>query len=297
MAEPTLWEPWSLPTLDGDDLAPAGANAKSKPPKADSKELTDNESIETVEGWGEEQDQSADAVESVEELSEPEIHLPSAEELEAIRKAVEVEAYAEGFAKGENHGRESGYNQAYQEAQSRIEHHLASLAQLTNALVNPIEQQDQAIEQVLLNSVVTIAQAVIGRELESQPQHIKGLVQQSMAALPSGETACQIFVNPQDLQFIQEQASANSHWDLIADEEISRGGCRISTDVSQLDATIEQRTKIAIDQFLAKQLASGQSDGSDASATESEDLEPLEAKTPPIDSASTDPETDADDPI
>jgi len=257
MAERNIWETWHLPTLDDVNrvLPSAEKEAKDKQKKA-AVELQENESIEEVEEF---------SAESVEEVDAAQVHLPSAEELEQIRKSVELEAYREGFEKGEAHGRESGYNRAYEETKSTIESRLQHLLDISQALQNPIDDQDQAIEEILLKSVVTIAKAVIGRELRNQPEQISAVVKQAVSALPHGDKTTKIFIHPNDFSFIEQHVGEHPQWQLLADEQITPGGCRVETSDSMVDATVESRIQAAVDQFLGKELATGQ-DSSDAFA-------------------------------
>ncbi|BFM06729.1 flagellar assembly protein FliH [Halioxenophilus aromaticivorans] len=258
MAEPTSWKPWNIPSLDETNQS---GEARTT---AEGVELDEHESIETVEDW----DDGSQA-ESVEDVEAEGIHLPSAEELEQLRKSIEVEAYAEGFAKGEAHGQESGHNKAYQETKTAIDQQVQYLAQLTAALTNPIEEQDTAIEQIILNSVVTITKAVIGQELESRPEQILTVVQQAVAALPGGDKTIKIFLHPDDIQFVEQHSAEQERWQLCSDAQLSRGGCRLKTDDSQLSATVEARIEAALEQFRGKQLAGS------AEASQSSDQTPV----------------------
>lgn len=254
MNEPTTWEPWHLPSLnDGNKVVPS-AEKERKDRQQQAEEDTANTTDNACDA--EDLEESVEE-ESVEVIEQAQVQLPSAEELEQIRKSVELEAYREGFEKGEAHGRESGYQQAYQETKQDIESHLGKLEAISEALKKPLDDQDQTIEKILLDSVVTIAKAVVGRELTNQPEQILGVVKQAVAALPYGETATKIYVNPSDLSFIESHAKQHPHWQLLADEQITAGGCKVVTADSSVDATVEARLQAVVDQFLNKQLASG----------------------------------------
>lgn len=248
MAEPNAWETWTLPALDSDNNSENQDTIEPVDQSDNDIELGDEESIETVDDW------QAEEAESVEEVAATEIQLPSAEELEQLRKTIELEAYAEGFAKGESHGKESGHKQALDEAKSYIEQQLSQLHSIAQAMIEPIAQQDEAIEAVMLNSIVTLTKAVIQRELSATPDAITELVQQAMAALPGKDQSTQVFINPSDLKFIESHAADQSHWQLMADEQITPGGCKISTADSTVDMSVESRVESAIEQFLGKTL-------------------------------------------
>merc|ERR1711916_32110 len=104
-------------------------------------ELTNQESID---------DEDEEQAESVEVVEPEQFSFPSAEEIADLRKSVELDAYREGFEKGEQHGKDSGLKQAYEESKADIEQHIQQLEQISHALQQPIDQQDQAIEEILL---------------------------------------------------------------------------------------------------------------------------------------------------
>ncbi|WP_317931682.1 flagellar assembly protein FliH [Halioxenophilus sp. WMMB6] len=262
MSQPKSWETWHLPTLDdGSKFVPsAEKEAKERNNQPSENSEPDAAAEETAE----------EAIESVELVSEAELHLPSAEELEQIRKSVELEAYSEGFEKGEAHGRDSGHKSAYEETKTEVEQQIEQLQAIVNALQEPLAEQDQAIEKILLDSVVAISQAVIGRELSSNPEQILEVVKQAVAALPYGENATKIYVHSSDLAFLQSYAAEASHWQLVSDDQIQPGGCRVTTADSRVDATVEARLQSALDQFLGKQLA-GAGATAEADARENRD--------------------------
>ena len=53
-----------------------------------------------------------------------------------------------------------------------------------------------------------------------------------------------IFVHPQDAALIRkymEYEIAQNHWNIIEDEKIEQGGCRLETSVNSIDASNQTR--------------------------------------------------------
>ena len=267
MVESSGWESWNLPPLDDGSGVVPSAEKEAKDRYRTVRELRELQEQEDKEREAQQyalqeqtqNDENADEEEdeTVEVVEDDAISLPSAEEIEQLRKSVELEAYAEGFEKGEKHGKESGFNQAYEEAKQEINKNIQNLDSIANTLLQPLDQQDEQIETILVNSVVTLVKSIVGRELKTQPELILSVVKKAIEALPFGEDKTTILLNPNDIEFIESHALDHPHWKLTPDPEISSGGCRIKTADSEVDATVESRLCSAIDQFLGKELVSG----------------------------------------
>ena len=255
MTESNSWQSWDLPSL-----SESRDQAKNQGPPESPQEQVSDEQVytEAVDQGGsaraDEADQSEEIEEIVETLAPEEIKLPSAEELEQLRKAVELEAYQKGFEKGEQHGRESGHQQAYEESKPALEAQISELNQVLAAMTAPVHEQDAAIEQLLLDSVIAIARAVVNRELAAAPEQILTLVRTVMSALPDGQQELRLTLHPEDLALVDRHLK---DWQvdypvrLLADDTIARGGCQAATMNSELDATVARRFNEALAQFLS----------------------------------------------
>ena len=183
----------------------------------------------------------------IEEVPLEEVQPLTLEELESIRQ----EAYNEGFATGEREGFHSTQLKVRQEAEVALAAKLASLEQLMGNLLEPIAEQDSQIEKALVNLVAHMAREVIGRELRSDSSQIARVLREALKLLPMGADNIRIHINPQD--FEQAKALRERHeerWKLLEDEALLPGGCRIETDHSRIDATMETRIEKAMAQLF-----------------------------------------------
>ncbi|MEB0006039.1 flagellar assembly protein FliH [Pseudomonas sp. MH9.2] len=181
----------------------------------------------------------------MEEVPLDEVQPLTLEELEGIRQ----EAYNEGFATGEKEGFHSTQLKVRQEADVALSAKLASLEQLMVHLFEPIAEQDTQIEKSLVELVGHITRQVIQRELTTDSSRIGQVLRDALKLLPMGAQNVRIFINPQD--FAQVKALRERHeetWRIVEDDTLQAGGCRVETEHSRIDATIETR----ISQALAK---------------------------------------------
>lgn len=183
----------------------------------------------------------------MEEVPLDEVQPLTLEELESIRQ----EAYNEGFAAGEKDGFRSTTLKVRQEAEAALSVKLASLERLMGVLFDPIAEQDSQIEKAMVGLVEHIARQVIQRELVLDSSHIESVMREALKLLPLGVGNVRLYINPQD--FEQVKALRERHeetWRIVEDAALQPGGCRVETEHSRIDATVETR----ISQIMAKLL-------------------------------------------
>ena len=107
----------------------------------------------------------------------------------------------------------------------------------------------QAAEKELLALSIKIAEKIIGRELERDPETLLDIVE---AALENARQKQNIVirVNSNDLALVQDnldrlKASSRSHFvDVAVDPRVEQGGCLIESEVGTVDARLETQLKV-----------------------------------------------------
>lgn len=190
--------------------------------------------------------------EASEELpEEPEVTPFTVEELEQIR----AEAYNEGFATGERDGFHSGQLKAQQEARTQLDGRVAELEAIMSHLLEPIRQQDEQIEDMLLELVETMVRQVVQRELTTDSSHIQQVLRSALKALPMGAEQIRIYLNPTDFETVKAiRERHEENWRLLEDDQLLPGGCRIEAEHSQVDASRETRLQQVIEQLHEQRL-------------------------------------------
>ncbi|WXL24510.1 flagellar assembly protein FliH [Ectopseudomonas mendocina] len=169
------------------------------------------------------------------------------EELEAIRQ----DAYNEGFATGEKDGFRAGQLKARQESEEALTPKLAALETLLKNLFAPIAEQDQQLEEAMVALVEHVVREVIQRELEIDSSQIRQVLTEALKLLPMGAENIRVFVNPQDFELIKAlRERQEENWRILEDASLLPGGCRVESEVSRIDATMETRLDLAIKQLL-----------------------------------------------
>lgn len=203
-----------------------------------------------------------ETVEIVVEEQAPQVGM-TAEEMQAIFDAAEKDGFEqghkEGFAKGNNEGYEAGRQQGLKEMRAQLVAEQQRFQSLANALLNPITAQDDDLEHMLLDIICTLTQSVVQREVQTDSSQILALVRSAIDALPVGSKNIRVCLNPDDLAAIETYAAEQQlDWKFFGDGELLPGGCRIETPESRVDFSVSSRLQTILEQFITRQLASGE---------------------------------------
>ena len=203
----------------------------------------------------------------------------TAEEMQAIFDEAEKDGFAqghkEGFTKGNTEGYEAGRQQGLMEMRAQLVAEQQRFQKLANALLDPINDQDADVEHLLLDIICTLTQSVVQRELLTDSSHIVSLVRDAVDALPIGSKNIRVCLNPDDLAAVETYAADQQlAWGFFGDSELLPGGCRIETPESRVDFSVSSRLQTVLEQFISKQLASGEDEDSENNDEESAAINP-----------------------
>ncbi|MET1078190.1 MAG: flagellar assembly protein FliH [Pseudomonas sp.] len=184
------------------------------------------------------------------EVAPEEVPTLSLEELEAIRQ----DAYNEGFATGEKDGFHAGQLKARQESEVALGAKLQRLEQVMVQLLEPIAEQDQQLEVALVHLVEHMARQVIQRELNADSSQIRHVLREALKLLPMGAGNVRIHINPQDFEMVKALRERHEEtWKILEDEALQPGGCRVESEHSRIDASVETRLSLALKQLFDQQ--------------------------------------------
>ncbi len=179
--------------------------------------------------------------------------------------AAEMAARGRGLAKGMRAAEE-----AYQTKLARVETLAASLQEERATFFDRVEPE-------LVRLAVTIAEKIIGRELELRPEIVVDMVREAMKRVRERESL-RVSVNPRDLEQIRaaredllRAVDGVRKLDLIEDRRVDSGGCSIESENGTLDARISTQLE-EIGRALEGVMPEGESDGADRG------LEPVPAR-------------------
>lgn len=183
-------------------------------------------------------DEAEQAAANAESTAPPEdeaaIALPTAEEIERIHG----EAQASGYAAGLEEGR----------AEARAE--AARIAALHDHLRMQLQEMDQEISEQLLAVAIEIAGQVLRQSLRIKPELLLPVVREAITTLPLHHGHPTLFLHPDDASLIRQHLGDqlnHNGWRIFEDVTIDRGGCRIESGASEVDATLQTRWRRVLD--------------------------------------------------
>jgi len=149
------------------------------------------------------------------------IVLPTAVQLEEIQRQAHDEGYQAGYAEGTQR-----------------------IAALLNAMEQALQQADQDIAQDLLNLSLEVARQMVQQALKTNPEILLNTIREAISSLPHFNQGAHLVLHPDDATMVRasmgEQLS-HSGWKVFEDALIARGGARVETAHSQIDATLANR--------------------------------------------------------
>lgn len=172
-------------------------------------------------------------------------------EREAARREGLAQGHAEGLAQGlaegrrqgEAQGREAGAAAARAEGEVQIQASLARLQALYDSGAQAIERLAADTAPALTELALAVARRLIVDELNSQPEAIVRIVEHALQDVPA-DTRVRIHVHPEDAALLHEHMGERlpEHgWRVVADDGVTRGGCRLVTSYGEIDATLQTR--------------------------------------------------------
>jgi len=171
---------------------------------------------------------------------EPPGSLLTAAQLEQIQK----QAYEEGFERGKKEGFSFGHKEALAEGRKRLQETVEGMEALFQALETPFDQLDDQVEQELVTLAIAIVKQLVRREIKTDPGQILGVVREAIGILPVSSRNVRLVLHPEDAELVREVYATTETelgWKIVEDPVLARGGCRVLTDTSQVDATLESR--------------------------------------------------------
>ncbi len=164
---------------------------------------------------------------------------------------LQQQAYDEAFQKGHAEGVAAG--------EQLIQQRAARYDELLRALAKPFDRLDESVEKQLVELAIAMVKQLFRREIKINPTHVIGVVREAVQLLPVSSRNVQVHLHPDDASLVRESlspAEGEPAWTIVEDPLITLGGCRITTDNSQIDATAEARLQAVINNILGDERAS-----------------------------------------
>ncbi|WP_337262986.1 MULTISPECIES: flagellar assembly protein FliH [unclassified Serratia (in: enterobacteria)] len=148
--------------------------------------------------------------------------------------------YAAGFQAGLEEGRQQGILEGQQQQQPLTEQWKQLIAEFQHTL----DALDSVISSRLMQLALTAAKQVIGQPPVCDGTALLAQIQQLIQQEPMFSGKPQLRVHPDDYPKVEQQlgVTLSLHgWRLLADGQLHPGGCKVSADEGDLDASLATR--------------------------------------------------------
>ena len=153
--------------------------------------------------------------------------------------------YKQAYEQGFNSGRDEGLKRGLEETRNQI----AYLQSIMASLSMPLLDLDKQVVEELVELAMAVVRHMVRRELKISPGEIVAVVRDSLGLLPLASSEVSLELHPEDAVLIRNAlvpADSEPLWKIVEDPTLRRGGCRVISNASRIDATVENRINAAI---------------------------------------------------
>ncbi|MGI8489279.1 flagellar assembly protein FliH [Pectobacterium sp. S5] len=188
----------------------------------------------------------------IENFSEENVLSTAEDELASLRESTMQQARETGFAQGHQQGYDAGYQeglakgqqQGLQNALQQQQPIIEQMQQMVTEFQQTLDTLDSVIPARLMQLALTAAKQILGQPPVCDGNALLGQIQQLIQQEPMFSGRTQLRVHPSDLerveQFLGPTLSLHG-WRLLADSQLHPGGCKVSAEEGDLDASLATR--------------------------------------------------------
>ncbi len=177
-------------------------------------------------------------------------------ELHALREKVIEEArqegyqagyasgHAEGLEAGLAEGLEQGGAQAREELDQQLRDTLSPLLPLAESFSSALHELDEVLAEELVELALATGRQLAGEALKARPKQVLEIVRGLLHTEPGMNGKPRLWLHPRDHALVAEHLGHEleaAGWVLQPDDQVTRGGCRVTSASGELDATWESR--------------------------------------------------------
>ncbi|WP_415911820.1 FliH/SctL family protein [Neptuniibacter sp. QD37_11] len=185
-------------------------------------------------------------------------------ELEEIRETARIEGLAagleegrlkgleEGRVKGVEEGKERGYQEGFKQGEAEVQRLQALFSNMLTEFQLPLKQQTEAVEQQLVDMVVSLAEATIGAELSNRQELLLDSIQHSLRSVPEPLGTVTAKVHKDDLSYLEQMLLIPGVvLECIVDDNISQGSYELQAVSTVVEYNLDQHFATVVKQFLS----------------------------------------------
>lgn len=244
--------PWQLPVMDAPEPEPEPEEEPVELPK-----MPTAEEIEAIQRQAHDEAAALGRQEGYEQGYECGYREGREQGYNEGRDAGHKQGHGEGWQQGREEGwkrgHDEGWQQGHAEGQKVMLEAAARFEPLIDCLDEPLALMDEQVEQELVTLAIALAKQLIRRELKTDPGQVVAVAREALSALPASARRVHLHLHPEDAELVRHALAlrdSGPRWKIVEDPLTTRGGCRVLTETSHIDATLEKRLMAVIAQVL-----------------------------------------------
>lgn len=158
---------------------------------------------------------------------------------------IRQQAYEKSYA--------NGYMEGLAQGQKEIAKQVNDFQSLITAITMPLPDLDNQVVDEMLQLCIAIVKQMVRRELKMAPDEVMAVIKEALSILPATAAEVTLELHPEDAELVRNSLinpDSQSNWRIIEDPLLTRGGCRVLTSTSRIDATVESRINTVIAEIL-----------------------------------------------
>lgn len=175
---------------------------------------------------------------------------PNLSSLENIKQRdqqqqLDQQTYEKSYAKG--------YIEGMQKGQQQIAEQVERLNAVMAKLAMPLTDIDDRVVDELVQLSMAAVKQMVRRELKISPGEVVAVLKEALNLLPVADGDITLELHPDDASLIRKSLinpATNLSWKIIEDPLLTPGGCRIVTNTTRIDATVEKRINAVIAEVM-----------------------------------------------
>ena len=178
---------------------------------------------------------SAEVLSRMHESMRPQLN----EQTKILKQEAYDEAYQKGYEEGLEQGLQEGSKQGEAGAKAEIfkqlEPKLAQFESLLDSLKTPYELVENRLYSELVDLALHISETVLYKSVAENREWVLKAIQESIAQLPESKSDISVYLNPEDLAFLQiSKPTISEKWHLHENSNLSVGSCIVRQDHSSV---------------------------------------------------------------
>ncbi len=157
----------------------------------------------------------------------------------------------------------NGYKDGLKQAQQTLNEYQQTFGVLFSSFDDALKVVDEDVIQGITQLAISISKQIIRREIQINSEQVVSVVREAIKLLPLEKGRLTIHLNPNDINIVQKvfnQDDTEHSYSLVEDPSIQRGGCKLSTDDSIIDASIDSQVAQIAANILGSQRTTDRAD-------------------------------------